>query len=507
LQFFTILDGRAPEHLRTRDVAIVSQSVSQGLAAWTIVSMRDNRIFVLARRLHALLPEETGQGHSEYSASLVAFVTLLALASVALAFVTFTPAADPGTLSLAAVVVFVAAYCGVRMTGGVDILWTASVFVHLALTFTFGPLGALVGSVAQAAATGARMKTGWFRATFNAANYYLTDLSAWIVFVNLLRLHQGVLWGAFSATVAATAECVVNNALLATVITIASRGRINALTVFKRSMSSIILYTIGYGWAAYGAVLLYGVAGTVGFTTTLVPIVLLQGFLVLLARRIKAQELEREQHAQEREALLQQAIDASDAERKRIASDLHDGVVQTLAGLALSLSAKGSGKTPDPVLCEAADTLRSSVTDLRTLMIEIAPPDLAVTGVDSALRKLLEPLPAKGIEVELVATAATHLPPEKTSLVFRVAQEAIRNVVNHSQATKVVTTLTYADGMVTLAVQDNGRGFSSADRQRRREEGHVGLSLLNNAVEASSGRLSLDSEPGEGTSLMLQLPC
>jgi signal transduction histidine kinase len=61
--------------------------------------------------------------------------------------------------------------------------------------------------------------------------------------------------------------------------------------------------------------------------------------------------------------------------------------------------------------------------------------------------------------------------------------------------------------MVTLEVEDNGRGFSAADRTRRRGEGHVGLHLLNNAVEASSGRLSLDSEPGRGTSLMLQLPC
>ena len=141
------------------------------------------------------------------------------------------------------------------------------------------------------------------------------------------------------------------------------------------------------------------------------------------------------------------------------------------------------------------------------MVIEIAPPDLAESGIDNALRRLLEPLPARGIEVEFEAATATHLPPDKTSLVFRVAQEAIRNVVNHSQATKVITRLRYADGVVTLRVEDNGRGFSSADRSRRREEGHVGLSLLNNAVEASSGRLSLESEPGRGTSLMLTLPC
>ncbi|MGH7722622.1 MAG: sensor histidine kinase [Candidatus Dormibacteria bacterium] len=466
-----------------------------------------DRVLAPIRRLQGFLPEERRLAPVSYTLPLVGFVGLLSVLSVAMAALTLTPAKDPATLVLAAVVVFGGAYCGVRMTGGVDSLWTASVFVHLALTFTFGPIGALVASLSQSLATAARMKIGWFRAAFNTANYFLADLSAWIVFSSLVRVNHGVLWGAGSATIAAVIQCTVNNTLLAGVITLASGNRASGWTVFRRSMASLILYNIGYGWAAYGAVLLYGVAGTVGFTTTLLPILLLQGFLLLLARRIKAQELEREAHTREREALLQQAIDASDVERKRIASDLHDGVVQTLAGLAFSLAARGSGPTADAQLVEAAATLRSSVTDLRTLMIEIAPPDLAKSGVDSALRKLLEPLPARGIEVEFEAATATHIPPDKTSLVFRVAQEAIRNVVNHSQATKVITTLRLADGLLTLRVADNGRGFSSADRTRRREEGHVGLHLLNNAVEASSGQLSLESEPGVGTSLMLTLPC
>jgi signal transduction histidine kinase len=438
---------------------------------------------------------------------LIAFVGLLIALSLVLILITFKPVSDPVTLGIGAAVVFAAAYCAVRITGGGDSVWTASVFIHLALAFTFGPFGALVASVMQAAANGARMKSGWFRAIFNTANYFLTDLTAWIVFVHLVPINQSFVWGACAATAAAIVECIVNHGLVAVVITLASGGKANGWTIFVRSISSVILYSIGYGWAAYGAVLLYKHAGTVGFTTTLLPILLLQGFLVLLARRIKAQEAERAEHAKERESLLQQAIDASDAERKRIASDLHDGVVQTLAGLAFTLAARGSTKDRDPQLLEVADTLRASVTDLRTLMIEIAPPDLDEGGVDGALRMLLEPLPARGIEVELEATAGTHLPPDKTSLVFRVAQEAIRNVVNHSQATRVITKFRYADGMVTLEVEDNGRGFSAADRTRRRGEGHVGLHLLNNAVEASSGRLSLDSEPGRGTSLMLQLPC
>lgn len=463
-------------------------------------------VLAFLRRLRNLLPEESAPP-VEYHVPLVAFVAAVVAGAAALCAITFRPVSDPETLVVGGLVLAIASYSSVRMTAGVETVWTAGVFVHLALTLTFGAPGALTAAIAQAGGTALRHRSGYLRTSFNAADFLIADIGAWLVFTAATSLGSGVVWGALSATAAGVTACIVNFGLLTAVLRLASDGRLNAWTSFRRSVTSTILYNVGYGWAAYGAVLLHGVAGTIGFTTTLLPILLLQGFLVLLARRIKAQEAERAEHAKERESLLQQAIDASDAERKRIASDLHDGVVQTLAGLAFTLAARGSTKDRDPQLLEAADTLRASVTDLRTLMIEIAPPDLDEGGVDSALRKLLEPLPARGIEVELEATAGTHLPPDKTSLVFRVAQEAIRNVVNHSQATRVITKFRYADGMVTLEVEDNGRGFSAADRTRRRSEGHVGLHLLNNAVEASSGRLSLDSEPGRGTSLMLQLPC
>ena len=460
-----------------------------------------------ARWLGGLLPEVTPADPVTYEPPLVVYVGAMAITTFALAVLTVRGVSNPLTVAIGALVVLLGSYGSVRMTEGVDSAWSAGVFVHLALTFTFGPLGAAAASLPQAVAIAARLRTGWFRAVFNFCNYFISDLCAWFVFSQLMHVWPGLIGGAIAGTLAGAVQCLVNQLLLAGVIRIASHGRAKLWVVFRRSTASSLLYNIGYGWAAFGAVILNRAGGTIGFTTTLLPVILLQGFLLLLARRIKAQELERAEHTKEREALLQQAIDASDAERKRIASDLHDGVVQALAGLAFSLAARGSAKSADPLLLEAAGTLRSSVTDLRTLMIEIAPPDLAVSGIDGALRKLLEPLPAKGIEVEVDAASATHLPADKTSLVFRVAQEAIRNVVNHSQATKVITTLKCADGKVTLQVEDNGKGFSAADRSRRRDEGHVGLSLLNNAVEASSGRLSLDSEPGRGTSLMLELPC
>ena len=452
------------------------------------------------------MPVETRLRPVVLTPSLAMYLGSIAGAAALLAAAFVRPISDPATLIVGAVVTAGSSYFSVRIGEGGDSTWTSSLFVHMALTWSVGPIGAAVAAVSQAGAYGIRTRHGVVRAGFNAANFFLCDLASYYVFKSLGGIGAPGL-GVVAGTVAGLTQCLVNQGLLAGVIHISSGGRAPFARVLKTSLRDSVLYNIGYGWAACGAVLLHQRAGAVGFATTLVPVALLQGFLVLLARRIRAQEEERASHAKEREALLQQAIDASDAERKRIASDLHDGVVQTLAGLAFSLAAKGAATNQDEDLLHAADTLRSSVTDLRTLMIEIAPPDLAVGGVDAALKKLLAPLPAKGIEVELDATAATHLPADKTSLVFRVAQEAIRNVVNHSQATHVTTRLLYHDGLVTLEVIDNGKGFTQDDRARRREEGHVGLSLLNNAVETASGRLSLTSEPGRGTSLMLELPC
>ena len=278
------------------------------------------------------------------------------------------------------------------------------------------------------------------------------------------------------------------------------------MDVFTAVLSSVFLYNIGYGWAAFGAVLLYGVAGTVGFTTTLLPIFFFRAFWFCWHGGSRPRRGTRRARQGTRGPAAT-GLDASDAERKRIASDLHDGVVQTLAGLAFSLAARGSGKTEDPQLLEAAETLRSSVTDLRTLMIEIAPPDLGETGMDGALRKLLEPLPARASRW----SSTPAQPPTCRRTRHRWCSALPRRPSATSSTTarppRSITKLRYVDGTVTLQVDDNGRGFSAADRSRRREEGHVGLHLLNNAVEASSGRLSLTSEPGHGTSLMLTLPC
>lgn len=221
-----------------------------------------------------------------------------------------------------------------------------------------------------------------------------------------------------------------------------------------------------------------------------------------LASRLRRSQLERE-------ALLAKAVEASADERRRIAADLHDGVVQDLAGLSYSLSAVADRAAPPELggtLREAAGRTRDAIRRLRTLLVEIHPPNLRTAGLEAALADLLAPLRAAGIETSLDVPEELEVSPDTELLLFRAAGEAIRNVVRHAGARRVSVCVAGADGRVRLEVEDDGSGFDAEERERRRGEGHVGLSLLEELAASRGGRLAVRSAPGEGTSFELEVP-
>jgi two-component system, NarL family, sensor kinase len=244
---------------------------------------------------------------------------------------------------------------------------------------------------------------------------------------------------------------------------------------------------------------------------------LLGGLLVLLLLQVPlawalARRLRRE-HAQ-REALLANAVEASSSERRRIAGELHDGVVQELAGVAFGLApladaaaARGDAAEAD-ALRDASGRLRQGVRDLRTLLVEIHPPNLASAGLDAALSDLLSPLEAAGTATELtVDDDALPTDDAALALLYRTAREAVRNAREHGAAGRVSIALTRpAAGVVRLVVRDDGRGFDAAERERAVAAGHVGLQLLEELAVQAGGTLAVASQPGAGTSVTLELP-
>jgi signal transduction histidine kinase len=229
---------------------------------------------------------------------------------------------------------------------------------------------------------------------------------------------------------------------------------------------------------------------------------------VPLARSLTARLRDRQA---ERESLLKRAIEASEIERRRIAGDLHDGVVQQLAGLSYKLAAastraaaNGNGELGGALNDAAADT-RQSIRQLRSLLVEIHPPNIHSVGLQAALSGLLAPLSSRGVATRL-EVEADDLPPDVEVLVFRVAQEGLHNVLQHADASSVIVSVSVSEKCVTLVVSDDGHGFSAAERARRATEGHMGLRLLSDLAAEHGGGVEVDSEPGSGTELRLQAP-
>lgn len=235
------------------------------------------------------------------------------------------------------------------------------------------------------------------------------------------------------------------------------------------------------------------IAGLVVFLLLTTPLVW------ALARRL-------DRSAADRERLLLAAIEASDIERRRIARDLHDSVVQELAAISFTVSAAARELHDQPEVSDRLETfgarVRNSLRSLRSLLVEIYPPELRKQGLAAALEDLLAPVTASGIDTVLEVADTTNVSNENTALVWRVAQEAVRNAVRHGRPRRLSVCLTNDDGQVHLEVIDDGTGF---DTSAAAPHGHLGLRSLRDLVAEAGGSLDIRSAPGEGTTVSLRM--
>jgi len=236
---------------------------------------------------------------------------------------------------------------------------------------------------------------------------------------------------------------------------------------------------------------------------TLGPLLLLilvaTAILVTLTRELR-------KAAAERERLLRSAMDASDAERRRIARDLHDSVVQDLAGTAFAVSAVSrSPATPAEAretLDGAGSSLRDSLKSLRSLLVEIHPPDLRADGLAAALADLTASAAAADVQSSVSVEGAEAASDARAALVWRVAQEAVRNALRHADASTLAVTVRCDGQQVTLEVVDDGVGF---DPESVPDPDSYGLRGLRSLVADHGGVLVVRSSPGEGTAVHMEV--
>ncbi|HEV7206479.1 MAG TPA: ATP-binding protein [Jatrophihabitans sp.] len=219
-----------------------------------------------------------------------------------------------------------------------------------------------------------------------------------------------------------------------------------------------------------------------------------------LARRLQVR-------MRERETLLRRTLQASDVERRHIAADLHDGVVQELTGVALHLQAAARRGRVEPAdLDRSAEAVRRSIEGLRLLVVDLYPPDFADLTLHAALGDLLARATDRGVRTSLDVTLE-HEPPDATArLLYRAAQEGVRNVAAHAGARSIRVSVRATAQRYVLEVRDDGRGFDEAATRTARREGHVGLLTLDGLVSGAGGRLAVSSRPGDGTTLTVELP-
>jgi two-component system NarL family sensor kinase len=249
--------------------------------------------------------------------------------------------------------------------------------------------------------------------------------------------------------------------------------------------------------------------GFAGITLTclLLLIVLMLPILWRLLDRVNAAQVQRV-------LLLEHAVDASGDERRRIAGTLHDGVVQELA--AASFAVAGAAERAEAVgqrdlagmLRSTAAAVRGTIGGLRSLLVDIYPPGLRSAGLAAALTDLVGTVRTRDIAVglDLPDDSRTGLDEEGERLVYRVAQESLRNVARHAAASRVDVALVVTREDVTLSVCDDGVGFDVEEALRRPPEGHLGLQVMIDLTTGAAARLEVTSAPGEGTCWRLTVP-
>jgi signal transduction histidine kinase len=211
--------------------------------------------------------------------------------------------------------------------------------------------------------------------------------------------------------------------------------------------------------------------------------------------------------------LLQRITAAQEAERQRIARELHDETGQALTGLALALSSVGQliQTTPETAVAQVTqlrDMCTSAIDELRHLINYLRPSQLDDLGLVAALRWHVEQLDQRSpteFGFEIMGTPR-RLTPEAETTLFRIAQEGLNNVVKHASAKSAVLQIEFTENTVELCLFDNGHGFDVKERLQPGAGLAWGLVGIQERATLAGGELTINSTPGKGTWLELHVP-
>ncbi len=215
---------------------------------------------------------------------------------------------------------------------------------------------------------------------------------------------------------------------------------------------------------------------------------------------------------QARMELTAEMFRAEQAERERIAGELHDDTVQVLAATLISLDrARNSLSVPDldtlaRTLDIARSTLGAALERTRRLMFELRPPLLETGGIAAAVRDLAEQTAAEvGLALALELDVRRH-DPHTEAIVYATIREALANVRRHAHATSLRVAIHDENDLVNVEIVDDGVGFKPGETPHDRQRFHLGLATMSERVRLAGGHLEIQSAPGHGTQLAFRIP-
>jgi two-component system, NarL family, sensor kinase len=248
--------------------------------------------------------------------------------------------------------------------------------------------------------------------------------------------------------------------------------------------------------------LLYG-------SMALIILVILLAWAVMRNRRHK-QEVKMQKVILQQQALAAQSIVvAEENERKRIASDLHDGLGQMLTAARFNLSgiSDSINSIPEPdkkIFEKAVKLLDESCVEVRNVSHSIMPNALINSGLDNALKDFIEKIKGNRLQVTLSTSGLNETSDANTEImIYRIVQECVNNTLKHSGATKLDISLINDDDGLNLTIEDNGKGF---DITKLPSKKGIGMKNIRSRTQYLKGSIDIDSRPGHGTLIAIHIP-
>lgn len=212
------------------------------------------------------------------------------------------------------------------------------------------------------------------------------------------------------------------------------------------------------------------------------------------------------------EEIRQRIVEAQEAERSRLAREIHDGPAQALSNAILQIEIVERLMARDPALAGAElrllrDILRRELADVRSYISQLRPPILTDLGLSGAIRDTAEQVGGiLGLPIEVnLDPAIDTLPGSGDMVVLRIIQEALQNVRKHAQAARVTIRGSREGTDLVVEIRDDGRGFTPSPTTSGSHR-TFGIQFMRERAESIGARLEVGSQPGDGTTVRLVIP-